>query len=84
MREFADEGKQRLIEAGVPQENVTVKIRAEDRGVARDILTEFEEDNYGILVIGRKDYKDTSQFHLGSKANKLLLAAHAFIISLVN
>lgn len=84
VREFADEGKQRLIEAGVPEENVIFKIRAEDRGVARDILTEFEEDNYGILVIGRKGYKDINQFHLGSKANKLLLSAHAFIISLVN
>ena len=84
VRKFADEGKYRLIEAGVPEKNVTFKVQAEDRGVARDILAEFEEGNYGILVIGRKGYKNINQFHLGSKANKLLLTAHAFIISLVS
>jgi nucleotide-binding universal stress UspA family protein len=82
-KEYAGIGKQGLIDEGVPEENVAFKVQAEERGVARDILDEFEDGNYGILVIGRKGSKAIDHFHLGSKANKLVLAAHAFITCLV-
>jgi nucleotide-binding universal stress UspA family protein len=83
-KDIANEGKERLIKAGIPERNVTVKFQAQKEGIARDILAEMEEGNYGILVLGRKGFKDISQFGLGSKANKLLHAAHAFMICLVN
>ncbi|MGD9041375.1 MAG: universal stress protein, partial [Desulfobacteraceae bacterium] len=79
-----DEGKERLIKAGVPEQNVILKLQTQVRGIARDILEELEEGKHGILVMGRKGFKDIRHFGLGSKANKLLHAAKALVICLVN
>jgi nucleotide-binding universal stress UspA family protein len=78
------EGKEKLIKAGVPTQNVGFKIQALERGIARDILAELEQGRYGILLIGRKGSKDISGFGLGSKANKLLHGARALVICVVN
>ncbi|MCG6916028.1 MAG: universal stress protein [Deltaproteobacteria bacterium] len=84
VEKIANEGKERLIREGVPEQNVQIKLQAQQKGIARDILTELEEGKYGILILGRKGFKDIKQFGLGSKANKLLHAAQAFSICLVN
>ena len=81
---IANEGKERLVEAGIAEENVVVKFQPQKQGIARDILAELEEGNYGILMIGRKGVRDIRQFSLGSKANKLLHTAHARMVCLVN
>jgi nucleotide-binding universal stress UspA family protein len=83
-KSIANEGKERLISAGLPEENVVVKFQPQKEGFARDILVELEEGNYGILMIGRKGVRDISQFGLGSKANKLVHTAHALMVCLVN
>ena len=77
------EGKERLIQEGVPEQNVVFKIQTQQRGIARDILAELEQAHYGILLVGRKGSKEISRFGLGSKANKLLHGAQAFVICLV-
>ena len=84
VEKIANEGKEKLIKAGIPEENITFKVQAQHRGIARDILAEFEEGNYGVLVIGRKGFRSIDQFRLGSKANKLMLSAHALAACLVN
>ena len=84
VEEIAVEGKEKLINAGVPEENVTFKIQPQDRGIARDILEELESNDYGILVIGRKGSKEIDQFGLGSKAHKMLHNGHALAICVVN
>jgi nucleotide-binding universal stress UspA family protein len=83
-KSIAQEGKERLVSAGIPEENVVVKFQTQKEGIARDILNELEEGNHGILLLGRKGGKDISQFGLGSKANKLLHYARALMICLVN
>lgn len=83
-KEIANEGKEKLIKAGIPEQNVTVKFQSQTEGIARDILAELEKGKYGVLVLGRKGFKDISQFGLGSKANKLVHAARALCICLVN
>ena len=83
-KSIAQEGKERLIFAGIPEENVVVEFQTQKEGIARDILKELEEGNHGILLLGRKGTKDISQFGLGSKADKLLHAAHALMVCLVN
>lgn len=84
VKEFAEEGKNRLISEGVPEENVAFKVQAAKKGMAGDILSELEQGNYGILVIGRKGSKEISPFRLGSIANKLLHNAQRCVICLVN
>jgi nucleotide-binding universal stress UspA family protein len=81
---IAEEGRARLIKAGISEERISVKIRPQERGIARDILEELENGNYGVLVIGRKGFREESQFGLGSKAHKLILNARARAICLVN
>ncbi len=84
VKAIAVEGKEKLINAGVPEENVTFKIQPQERGIARDILEELESNDYGILVIGRKGSKEIDQFGLGSKAHKMLHNGHALAICVVN
>ena len=79
-----EEGKRKLMKAGIPEQNIQLKAEMQDQGVARDILAELEKGDYGILVAGRKESSTAKQFGLGSKAYKLLCAARAFMICLVN
>ncbi len=84
MKRIADEETQILIKAGIPEKNIEIKIQYRKTGIARDILSEVEEGDHGILVIGRKGSKDIKQFGLGSKAYKLLCAARTFMTCLVS
>jgi nucleotide-binding universal stress UspA family protein len=84
VEEAATDAKNRLIQAGIPEQKVVFKFQRQKSGIARDMLVELEEGDHGILVIGRKGFKDIKEFGLGSKANKLLLTARAFIVCLVS
>jgi nucleotide-binding universal stress UspA family protein len=84
IREIADEGKERLLNAGVREENVAFKVQVVETSMARDILAELAEGNYGILVMGRRDSRKKGPFRLSSKANKLLHTAHDAMICLVD
>jgi len=84
VKEFAEEGKRQLIDAGVPPEQVSFKVLSTKKGMAGDILVELEQGNYGILVLGRKGSKEISPFRLGSIANKLLHNAQRCVVCLVN
>lgn len=84
VKEIGDYAKTKLTKAGVPDKNVIFKINPQKVGIARDIFTELESGNYGILVMGRRGFKDIKDFGLGSKANKLLLKCRGYIVCLVN
>jgi len=81
---IAAEGKDKLLQAGVPEENIAFKVQPTRKGMARDILVELAWGNYGILLMGRKGSKDISQFELGSNALKVLENASACIVCLVS
>lgn len=82
--QIADEGRQRLIREGIPEQNITIKLKPQEQGIARDILKELETGDYGIVLIGRKGSKKIREFYLGSKANKLLYTAHTLITCLIS
>ena len=81
--QIADEGRQRLIKAGIPEQNITIKLKPQEQGIARDILKELKTGNHGIILIGRKGSKKIREFKLGSKANKLLYTAHTLITCII-
>ena len=81
--QIADEGRQRLIKAGIPEQNITFKPKPQEQGIARDILKELETGNYGIILIGRKGSKNIREFGLGSKTNKLLYTARTLITCII-
>lgn len=84
VKEIAEDGREKLIKAGIPEKNIFLKIQPQKTGIARDILKELEEGNHGILVIGRHGFKDIIDFGLGSKATKLLIKARVLNLCLVN
>ena len=84
VKKIADEGKKRLLETGVREENVAFKIQTVERTTTRDILAELAEGNYGILVMGRRDSRKQGTFRLSSKANKLFHTIHDAMLCLVN
>ncbi|NIQ90159.1 MAG: universal stress protein [Deltaproteobacteria bacterium] len=84
VKKIADEGKKRLLEAGVREENVAFRVQTVERGTTRDILAELAEGNYGILVMGRRDSRKRDTFRLSSKANKLFHTIHDAMLCLVN
>ncbi len=84
IKQIAYDAKEKLVQAGVPAQNVSIKIKPQKIGIARDILWEFKSNDYGILVIGRKGSKDIKEFSLGSKSNKLLLTGQALMICVVS
>jgi len=81
--QIADEGRQRLIKAGIPEQNITLKLKPQEQGIARDILKELETGNYGIILIGRKGSKNIREFQIGSKATKVLYTAHTLITCII-
>jgi nucleotide-binding universal stress UspA family protein len=84
VKKIVADAKNKLIKAGVPEKNVVFKIRPQKIGIARDIFMELESGNYGILIIGRRGYKNIKDFGLGSKANKLLIKCRGYIVCVVN
>ena len=81
--QIADEGRQRLIKAGIPEQNITLKLKPQEQGIARDILQEHETGNYGIILIGRKGSKNIREFGFGSKASKLFYTARTLITCII-
>jgi nucleotide-binding universal stress UspA family protein len=84
VEQIAAEGKERLLKAGVREENVAFKVQPARKGMARDILVELAWGNYGVLVMGRKGSKDISKFELGGTALKVLENAGACMVCLVS
>jgi len=81
--QIADAGRQRLIKAGIPEQNITLKLKPQEQGIARDILKEHETGNYGIILIGRKGSKNIREFGFGSKASKLFYTARTLITCII-
>ncbi len=67
---FMGEAKNTLLDAGFPDDAVTVRIEERKVGIARDIAAESEK-GYKALVVGRRGLSDLKDFMLGSVADKI-------------
>ncbi|MGV8074615.1 MAG: universal stress protein [Syntrophobacteraceae bacterium] len=65
------EFRQVLLDAGFPEEAVTVKIQGRKIGIARDITAESLE-GYDAVVVGRKGLSQVKDLVLGSTADRLM------------
>ena len=61
-----------LKDAGIPDENITVKIVNKEVGIARDIIAEAERGRYDTVVVGRRGLSAAAAFVLGSVSNKII------------
>ena len=71
MEEFMERSRQLLVDRGVPQETVQVRIKDREVGIARDIAREAQKD-YDAVVVGRWGMSKIKDLVWGSIANKLV------------
>jgi nucleotide-binding universal stress UspA family protein len=77
-------GCKRLLEKGVPEQNVTITIQSIKEGIARDLLNEIETKNYQLVVIGKRSFQERKPFLMGSHANKILQNLRGAMLCLVD
>jgi len=75
--------RQRLVDAGFPEENVDIKIEDKKKGVARDIAGEAA-GGYDLIVVGRRGIAGIREFFLGSTSQKILSLATEQSVLIVN
>jgi nucleotide-binding universal stress UspA family protein len=68
---FMEKAKSILLQAGFPEDAVSVRIADRQTGIAQDILAE-SRNGYRALVLGRKGHSDLKDFMLGSVAEHIL------------
>ncbi len=78
------ESRDLLVGKGIGEDRVKTIIAPTKHGVARDILTEVEEHQFHVVVMGKKSFLEKKQFNIGSHAAKVLQAARATIVCLVD
>ena len=82
VNEAINKAKQLLIQGGVPESNISVKLQPQKKGVARDIIDEAAT-GYDIIVIGRRGLSAIKEFFLGSVSQKVIHAAGDVSVVLV-
>lgn len=78
------ESRDLLVEKGVGEDSVKTVIAPTKHGVTRDLLTEIDEHQFHVVVIGKKSFGEKKPFNLGSHAAKVLHGAKATILCLVD
>lgn len=81
---YMSEGRNFLVQKGVPPENVTTTIVPTREGVASDLLNEIEDKHYEIVLMGKKSFHKKTPYLLGNRANKTLHKARGVILCLLD
>ena len=72
-----------LIQAGLAEDRISVKLVDGSRSAARDILKEAEEYTIGTIIIGRKGSSDVRDYSMGSITKKVLDGASDMAVCVV-
>ena len=72
-----------LIQAGLAEDRISVKLVDGSRSAARDILKEAEEYTIGTIIIGRKGSSDVKDYSMGSITKKVLDGASDMAVCVV-
>lgn len=83
MRSTLEAARQRLVDAGFDEKNITLKMEPKKRGVAQDIAAEAG-NGYDLIVIGRRGVAGLREFFLGSVSQKVLSLAAEQSVLIVN
>lgn len=73
----------KLIQAGLAENQIIVKIIDGSRSAARDILNEAEENAIGTVILGRKGYTNVEDYSMGSITKKVLDRASDMTVCIV-
>lgn len=82
IREFMDQARKILIDAGVAPDNVSFNVQRRKDGIARDILAE-SKFGYDLVMVGRRGLGMVDDAMLGSVASKVMVHTTEIPICLV-
>jgi nucleotide-binding universal stress UspA family protein len=73
-----------LIQAGLAESQISVRLVDGSRSSARDILDEAEENAMGTIVLGKKGHSDVEDYSMGSTTKKVLDRASDMAVCIVS
>ena len=73
----------KLIQAGLAENQISVKMVDGGRSAARDILEEAEGNAIGTIVLGKKGHSDVKDYSMGSTTKKILDRASDMAVCIV-
>jgi nucleotide-binding universal stress UspA family protein len=76
--------KEMLLEAGIPEAQLKIKVVDGTRDAASDILKEAKSNNYGTVVLGRQGHSGVKEFFMGSVTRKVLQDCAGLAVWLVH
>ena len=69
---FMKKAREVLLQAGLDESQIKVKVVDGSRSAASDILDEARSNGYGTIVMGRRGISGVKEFFMGSVTNKVL------------
>ena len=81
--ETMKKAKAMLIEAGIPEEQISKRVVQGSRSPADDIIKEAKEKGYGTIVMGRRGISGFKEFVFGSVTKRILNQAAGFVVWIV-
>jgi nucleotide-binding universal stress UspA family protein len=75
--------RERLVQAGLAENQISIKLVDGSHSVARDILEEAEENEIGTIVLGKKGHSDIADYSMGSTTKKVLDRASDMAVCIV-
>ena len=80
---YMKKGREILIQAGLAEKQISLKLVDGTRSAARDILMEAEENAIGTIVLGKKGHSDVEDDSMGSTTRKVLERASDIAVCIV-
>lgn len=81
---YMSEGRDMLMEQGIPRDRIESLILPTKEGVARDLLNEIHSHRFQMVVMGKKSFHERKPFLMGSHANKVLQNVKGAVLCLVD
>jgi nucleotide-binding universal stress UspA family protein len=80
---YMKKARSKLLQAGLAENQISVKVIDGSRSAARDILNEAEENAIGTVILGRKGYSNVEDYSMGSTTKKVLDRASDMTVCIV-
>jgi nucleotide-binding universal stress UspA family protein len=80
---YLQKSKEMLLEAGLTERQISLKVIDGGRNPARDILDEARSSGIGAVVLGKRGYSNVKEFSMGSISKKILDQASDMTVCIV-
>jgi nucleotide-binding universal stress UspA family protein len=80
---YMKKAREMLVQAGLAEKQISMKLVDGTRSAARDILEEAEGNAIGTIVLGKKGHSDVKDFSMGSTTKKVLDRASDMAVCIV-